>query len=107
MDIKQIEIRDAGTFIPALALRVSREDGYVFRRAGVGDPLVILIMLTTMECAYDPYDWVKGGRTMQIAHQHIAEHWDELDDEAVVDVEFILGETKTAKVSGRLTTTLD
>jgi hypothetical protein len=33
------------------------------------------------------------------AHHWIIEHWDELKDSDVVDVEFILGETQQPKVS--------
>ena len=58
MTIKQIEVRDAGTFIPMLAIQVSGEDGWLFRRAGFGShPLVILINLVQMGCQYDPYAW--------------------------------------------------
>ena len=45
----------------------------------------------------DPYVW--GGRTYPVAHKYIYEHWDELEDGSVVDVQFILGERATPKVS--------
>ena len=45
----------------------------------------------------DPYSW--GGRTYPVAHNHIIEHWDELNEGDVVDVSFILGETQTKKIA--------
>jgi hypothetical protein len=51
--------------------------------------------------AYDPYDWV-GDRTKPHAHQFIMEHWQELRDGDVIDVQFILGETDSPKVSEQL-----
>ena len=38
---------------------------------------------------------------MPVAHNYIIEHWHELKDGDVVDVQFILGETKAPKVSER------
>lgn len=99
MESKFLEIRDAATFIPALAVRISREDGYLARRAGFGPPCVYLIKLAIEQCACDPYSWGSGSRTMTVAHEYIQEHWDELRDGQVVDVEFILGLTKASKES--------
>lgn len=47
----------------------------------------------------DPYDWC--DRTYQTAHIYIEDHWHDLKDGDVVDVEFILGETKEPKRSER------
>lgn len=104
MITKQLEIRDRGTMIPALAIQVSGADGYLMRRAGYGEqPLVILIHLEGMHCAYDPYGWHSGARTMKQAHLHITEHFDDLADGDVIDVEFILGERPTKKASEAVT----
>jgi hypothetical protein len=95
---KFVEILDAATFIPALAIRISGEDGYLARRAGFGDrACVYLISLATERCAFDPYTW--GNRTMTVAHEWIEAHWDETANGAVVDVEFILGERAKPKES--------
>lgn len=96
-NIKLIEIRDRATFIPAMAIQVSGDDGYLMRRAGFESPMIYLVALATERACYDPYNW--GNRTMANAHNYIVEHWEELLDGDVVDVEFILGETPTAKVS--------
>jgi hypothetical protein len=97
MEHKFIEIRDSNTFIPALAIRISRDDGYLARRAGFGDACVYLIHLEGGRCSYDPYDWT--NRTLATAHQYIEREWTSLQDGAVVDVEFILGETLSPKKS--------
>lgn len=121
MIVKAIEIRDRGTFIPALSIkmvpvsdweanvseRMSDSERYLLRRAGYGfeEPCVVLCR---MECSgvdrnatYDPYSWGGGARTMPVAHDYIIKHFDELESGTVVDVEFILGETKESKKSER------
>lgn len=102
-----LEIRDAGTFIPALAVDMNptdetcREQRYLLRRCGYpcdGRPNVIVTRLDGNGYATnDPYAW--GGRTWPVAHNWIIDHWDELEDGSVVDVEFILGERAEPKRS--------
>ncbi len=101
IEVKRVEIRDSATLIPALALRVSGIDDPILHRAGFEHPVVILIHLVEpIECSWDPYNWsYKSGRTMRAAHVWIESHWDKFKDGAVVDVEFILGETKKPKES--------
>jgi hypothetical protein len=102
MTTKFLEIRDRATFIPALAIQISGEDGYLSRRAGFGEvPMVYLIALATEKAHYDPFGW--GNRTMNTAHQFIEANFDALVDHAVVDVEFVLGERDAPKVSERAT----
>ena len=103
-----IEIRDKGTFIPAVAIDCSLSgnsyDDYLLRRAGYGDTRCIL--LTRLDggrmAHYDPYNW--GDRTWLVAHHHIIKHWDEIADAEVIDVEFILGERAEPKISERYET---
>lgn len=110
MQTKVIEIRDEGTFIPALAVDMNpacEAERYLLRRCGYacdGEPNVILTRLDgSGRATNDPYDWEgQGARTFPIAHNWIIEHWDELKDGDVVDVSFILGETKAPKVSERM-----
>lgn len=107
MYAKTIEIRDAATFIPALAVRLdpyNDRDRYLIARAGFGitpmaqEKYIILIHLTSMRCAYDPVDW--GNRTMETAHKYLIEQGlDDLLHGEVVDVQFILGETDEPKIS--------
>jgi hypothetical protein len=106
--VKFLEIRDKGTFIPAVAIDCSlfgnSYDDYLLRRAGYGEKRCIL--LTSLHgrrpAHHDPYDW--GDRTWHVAHLYIEEHWDEIADAGVIDVEVALGEKETPKVSERYET---
>lgn len=106
MEIKLLEIRDRATFLPMFAMlcEASNEgQRYLLRRAGYGAD-TNLVLFGYLEghkspCGYDPYDW--GDRTKHVAHQYITEHWNELKDGDVIDVEFILGETAEKKTSER------
>lgn len=108
MITKTVEIRDAATFIPALAIALhpdTEQDRYLFGRAGYGTTparqgeYVILVRIAggNGQATCDPYDW--DTRTMQIAHDWLICHFDEIESGAVVDVEFILGKTAAPKVS--------
>lgn len=107
IEAKVLEIRDEGTFIPALAVNINpstEQQRYLMRRVGYpcdGVPNVILTHLTADggPAWNDPYGW--SGRTYPIAHNYIIEHWHELDDGDVIDVQFILGETAAPKRSER------
>lgn len=115
MIVKALELRDEGTFIALLAVDMnpalvqfapSTHDAqrYLLRRCGYpcdGRPNVLITKLAGdgSRASNDPYYW--GGRTMPVAHNYIIEHWHELKDGDVVDVQFILGETKAPKVSER------
>jgi hypothetical protein len=110
MEIKCLEIRDSNTFIPVICIRpiadneaqryLLRRDGY---RADDTERCIIMIDAQCRGVAYDPYDWTRGRRTQARAHVYIADHWAELDDGDVIDVEFILGEKPTRKISERET----
>lgn len=107
MKTKALEIRDEGTFIAALAIDMQPENEaqrYLLRRCGYpcdGRPNIILTRLDgNGQATNDPYAW--GGRTWPNAHRWIIEHWDELVDGSVVDVEYILGERASPKVSERM-----
>ena len=110
MKTKTFEIRDRATFIPILAVKLEpgcEADRFLLGRAGFGitpkkqAEYIYLIRISGGEgkAACDPYDWGVSPRTLHTAHLHIMEHFDELESGSVVDVEFILGETKEPKVS--------
>lgn len=65
---------------------------------------VVLMKLSDQRATSDAYEW--NSRTMQVAHDYVWNNFDSLCDGDVVDVEFILGITKTAKVSERETAPL-
>lgn len=98
MIAKCIEIRDEGTCIPALAIRMRAandvQDRFL-RRCGYPPEsmAVVLMRLTDQRATSDPYEWV-GSRTMIAAHLYIEEHFDRLTEGAVVDVRVLLGETQ-------------
>ena len=110
MITKTFEIRDRNTFVPVLAIQLepgNEADRYLLARAGYGltrDDQARYVQLCRVNGGYgsstcDPYDWGAGARTLPVAHQYLIEHFAELDSGAVVDVEFILGETDAPKVS--------
>lgn len=119
MEIKLLEIRDEATFIPTMAVRLTARDEaefYLLRRAGFGkeqitpfdsvdgkdycEYYIVLWRLEGGPAEYDPYSW--GNRTMANAHKFIIENWRTLQPGQVIDVQFILGETKEPKRSERL-----
>ena len=108
MQAKTFEIRDRHTFIPVLAVRLDpgcEADRFLLGRAGfTPDPArqAKYIQLVQINGGFgrtscDPYDW--GCKTMAPAHQHIIDHFDDLESGAVVDSEFLRGESKMPKLS--------
>jgi len=129
MNTKLLEVRDRMTFVPVLAVvmlpgfapdelsaldpgAVEARDArrYLLRRCGYADDeRHPTIMMTRLDGSgtpswSDPYGW--ADRTFTVAHNYITEHWHDLKDGDVVDVEFALGETKVPKVSERITASL-
>jgi hypothetical protein len=120
METKILEIRDSATFIAVLCVNMqpSGEAGsasqrarhYYLRRCGFpcdGRPNIGMTTLSADGNGFrnDPHGW--GGRTRPAAHKYIIEHWNDLKDGDVVDVQFILGETDIPKISERLSNTVD
>ena len=109
MKVKVLELRDEGTFIPLLCVDMNPDlpneaQRYLLRRCGYPCDLRPNIAITHLsadghKCSNDPYYW--GGRTYPVAHNYIIEHWYELKDGDVIDVQHILGETSERKKSER------
>lgn len=111
MKTKTLEIRDDGTFIPALAIQLSpscEADRALLARAGYGlEPerqgeYVLLAKLTGDQCQiqHDPFAWnLRSGRTMFVAHLWLRNEgvFDRLVSGQVVDVEYLLRERETPK----------
>lgn len=114
MEVKCLELRDAGTFIPVICIRpvadndaqsyLLRRDGY---RADDTERCIIMIDAQCRGVSYDPYNWPREARTKPHAHLWIEQHWHELIDGAVIDIEFILGETTQPKISERISSPLE
>lgn len=112
MIAKTFEIRDRATFIPLLAVKLApadERDRYLLARAGFGispqaqAEYVVLHPLCTDRASSDPFKLGGGPRTYPHAGLYIIEHFDELPNGAVVDVEHILGESVAPKLSEQST----
>ncbi len=110
MQAKTFEIRDKGTFIPMLAVKLdpgNEADRYLLARAGYGRRaieqagFVLLCKFNGGVAHHDPYWWKDGTR--RAAHAYIVAEWSNLESGAVIDVEFILGNTTEPKKSERET----
>ena len=107
MEVKAFELRDAGTFVPVLAIRLNpanEPERYLLGRAGYGTSAerqatyVVMLGANDLAAKYSPLDW-GDNRSRQVAHQHITDNWDKLTSGMVVDVQYILGETDKPKAS--------
>lgn len=110
MQFKILEIRDEGTLIPVLAMRMIAENTlqayYVHDRCGYpkDGSAIVVMTLDNQKATVDLYAWPDigfGRRTMGNAHNYIIEHFDDLRDGDVVDVRVILGERKAPAKSDR------
>lgn len=113
MKIKTFEIRDSLTFIPAMAIQMGSRceaERWLFARSGYAsmeadqDQCIILMRIDTCEAHYDLYEWKPTScRTMAVAHSYLLGAFDIIADSGdVIDVEYILKETPTKKVSERI-----
>ncbi len=109
MITKTIEIRDAMTFIPALAIKMvptpgNDADFFLLGRAGFVSEFIgvriMLIWIARARAEWYPNAW--NSRTLLVAHQYVEDHFDELESGAVVDVEYILKWTAKPKESERI-----
>jgi hypothetical protein len=113
METKCLEIRDSGTFIPVICIwpvAVNDAQRYLLKRDGYRadhtEQCIIMINAQCYGAEYSPYSW-NDSRTKRNAHLYIQAHWSELCDGDVIDVEFILGETASPKLSERVTVPLE
>lgn len=119
MTAKIIEIRDSGTFIPALAIRLgspNERERYLMARCGYGRTFeaqteyIVLCKIDDGEpcqAHIAPFSWGQNPRTMFVAHMYLLNRhgeinptavgaekhdgFDALPQGALVDVEYILG----------------
>lgn len=108
MEVKILEIRDQATFFPMLCINLAKADNeaqhYLMRRCGYpldGEPNVAVCHLSCnhSHITNDPYQ--QEGRTYPVAHHYIIEHWADIKDGDVIDVQFILGEKSTKSIPER------
>jgi hypothetical protein len=111
MICKAFEIRDEGTHIPALAIKLlphDKRERLILARAGYGDDITLQgchILLMRLGDVGSPSLATtnpirhRGGRTMKHAHFYIEEFFDLLPSGSVIDVQYVLGETHAPCVS--------
>ncbi len=90
MTCKIIEIRDSGTFIPALAIRLgspNERERYLLARSGFGrtfddqSEYIVLCKINggePCECHIDPFSWGQNPRTMFVTHLYLLNRQSEL-----------------------------
>ena len=118
MKTKILEIRDEGTMIPILCIDMNPPHfdettmtleewiaaRFLMDRCGYRCDGTPNIAITPLDASGKPftndYFWWKD-RTMMVAHRHINNNWATLKNGDVVDVEYILGETKAPKIATR------
>lgn len=117
LEAKTFELRDRATFIPLLAVSCTVKDSiaaghtigdeYLLGRAGYGkthDCVIVTRLdavggvLSRANC--EPYNW--GDRTFATAHAYIEQRWPFLVSGQVIDVEYLLGEAISPKLSERV-----
>lgn len=112
MIAKTFEIRDAGTFIPMLAVKLNpgcEADRYLLARAGYGrspDDQATYVLLCQInggggKCYSDIYDWGGPATTYPVAHDYIIKNFDILESGSVICTETIRGLRSTPKTSER------
>lgn len=104
---KVFEVRDSATFLPVVAVLMTPgphstgPEDYLLMRCGYNPSAITVVLFRAngdgSKSWSDAYAW--GDRTMQTAHIYIEEHWNELKDGQVIDVEYILNERSKPKLS--------
>lgn len=102
--IKLFELRDEGTQIHAMAIKVVAQEhltseDFILRYAGWGFSQVGIYLTTLHEpkTQYNSSKWNDGGRTMRATHDYIKKNWGRLKSGDVVDVEYISGDSREPK----------
>jgi len=111
---KIIEVRDAGTHVDVLAIRLeaqNEQERYILARSGYGGGNEDFANFTLMidlnwpvsiwgsayECEMD----TRPSRTFYEAHRELTKNWDAYKSGDVLDVQFVIGETDHPKKSDR------
>jgi len=107
METKVFEVRDRHTCMTVLAVALVTSDSrelYLLNRMGFRGPGVSeldepYILLSNLEgtASYDAFSW--NNRTLRTIHTYLIKRWRFCKSGDVLDVEYILGETTTPKVS--------
>lgn len=106
MKTRILEVRDEGTCIPVLAIKMQAvmgddcqtvsaarvRDYWLHQRTGYprDGSAIVVMRLSDQGAKVDPYDWPGQARTMRVAHEFIYSNFNKLQDGDVVDVRVIL-----------------
>lgn len=106
MTVKLFEVRDRATFLPVIAIRLdlnemTEQELYLIRSAG--HPIdanysIGVFRLEDGSGSFDPF-MQQRGRTLKEVHLWLQGNFDTTASGQVLDVEYILGETPTPKIS--------
>lgn len=104
LPLKCFEIRDRATVISAFGIKMISQEPkrrFLLRHANfTRQDLIYLTIIADRRGAKYPEEWEKyESRTLVTAHRYIQQHFDELEDCAVIDVEYILGEAEKPAIS--------
>jgi len=109
MEIKLLEIRDRATFFMVLCVDMNPANAFERRALRYyGHPCdgIPNILMTHARCSdyatNDPYGWTGPARTYLVAHEYIIDHWNELKEGDIIDVQFIAGETSVKQTVSAL-----
>ena len=106
METKVLEVRDVGTFLPVIAIRLdpaNEAERYLLARSGYGrtaqkqGTFIILFRVFAEDTPANYAAEAWGDRTMRVAHHYIERNWVTLTGGDVIDVQYILGETHLPK----------
>jgi hypothetical protein len=104
MEVKLFEVRDVGTTMVVIGLRLgaqSQKESRMLSRCGFEKPSDYVLCGDLdggkFAMTYDKYDFCQDSRTKFVAFGYIQDHWDRLETGAVVDVEFVLNERSEPK----------
>lgn len=102
MTVKVVEIRDRGTLVPALAVRLDvteEKERRLLKHAGYGDnPETYVLLIRLTDAPYSPFAH-GAARTLNVAHNYLIENFDKVEHGGVICVEHLLGERETPKTS--------
>lgn len=107
MEVKLFEVRDSLTFIPVLAIHVMGQtprERWLLHRVGYGGgvsaparTIFLTSLVGNVETLSEAHRW--PNKTLREAHLYIREYWRQLPSGAVIDCEYIRGESVSPKES--------
>ena len=111
MENKLIEVRDVGTTLSILFIRLSAgsvSESFLLSRVGYGrrpqEYIVAIDLIHPLRIWLNPFETrmaTQGARTLYSAHEEMTRNWEKYNSGDVLDVQYVLGETRHPKTSER------